>query len=958
MAVERYNAREAEARWQKVWDERGIFATPNDPPSRPSGATARQAADPSRQSPQGGGGKYYVLEMFPYPSGRIHMGHVRNYTMGDVVARFKRAMGLKVLHPMGWDAFGMPAENAAMERKVHPRAWTYQNIEAMKAQLKSMGLSLDWSREIATCDPAYYKHQQKMFLDFLKAGLVERKQSKVNWDPVDHTVLANEQVIDGRGWRSGAPVEQRELTQWFFKITAFAQDLLDALDKLDRWPEKVRLMQRNWIGRSEGLLIRFALDAKTAPNKESELEIFTTRADTLFGASFLALSPDHPLAGAAAAKNPALATFIAECKRIGTAQEAIEKAEKLGFDTGMKAIHPFDDAWKLPVYVANFILMDYGTGAVFGCPAHDQRDLEFARKYGLPVTPVVCPPDQDAKTYLIGDTAYDGDGRMINSRFLDGMTIEQAKEEVARRLENTFLPVASNADVSTSSATASPPPLRGRDREGGTANSGLEVTPLPNPPPQGGREQAVRGERASQSNSAPIAQRQVNFRLRDWGISRQRYWGCPIPIIHCQTCGVVPVREKDLPVELPEDVTFDRPGNPLDHHPTWKTVPCPTCDRPARRETDTMDTFVDSSWYFARFTDPWIATAPTDRKAVDEWLPVDQYIGGIEHAILHLLYSRFFTRAMKATGHVGLDEPFAGLFTQGMVVHETYRGKNGEWVMPAEVKIEVAGDERRAMHATTGEPVEIGPIEKMSKSKKNTVDPDDIIASYGADTARWFMLSDSPPERDVTWTEQGVQGAWRFTQRLWRLVGEAAGIAQSAPAARPAAFGEPALALRKAAHGALAKVSDAIEKLHFNVCVAHIYEFANALGDAIGNVESEQIAPDFAWAMGEAADILVRLFHPMMPHLAEECWAVLGHKTLVATEAWPRLEAELLVETTITLPVQVNGKKVAVVTVARDAGKSDIEAAVLALDAVKRALDGKSPKKVIIVPQRIVNVVV
>jgi leucyl-tRNA synthetase len=843
-----------------------------------------------------------------------------------------------------------------MERKVHPRAWTYQNIEAMKAQLKSMGLSLDWSREIATCDPAYYKHQQKMFLDFLKAGLVERKQSKVNWDPVDQTVLANEQVIDGRGWRSGAPVEQRELTQWFFKISHYAEDLLASLDKLDRWPEKVRLMQKNWIGRSEGLLIRFMLDAQSAPNKESELEVFTTRPDTLFGASFLAISPDHPLAAAAAANNPALAAFIAECKRMGTAQAEIDTAEKLGFDTGIKGIHPFDNGWKLPVYVANFILMDYGTGAIFGCPAHDQRDLEFARKYGLPVKPVVCPPGQNPKTFVIGNTAYDGDGRLINSRFLDGMSIAEAKEEVARRLENTFVPADRGARISADRATAFPPPLRGRDREGGIANSALEATPLPSPPPQGGREQAAPGETASQNNSAPVAQRQVNYRLRDWGISRQRYWGCPIPIIHCEHCGVVPVPEKDLPVELPEDVTFDRPGNPLDRHPTWKNVECPQCERPARRETDTMDTFVDSSWYFARFTDPWITTAPTDRAAVDRWLPVDQYIGGIEHAILHLLYSRFFTRAMQATGHVGLDEPFAGLFTQGMVVHETYRA-NGEWVTPAEVKIEGADAQRRATLAATGAPVEIGPIEKMSKSKKNTVDPDDIIESYGADTARWFMLSDSPPERDVTWTEQGVQGAWRFTQRLWRLVGEAAEIAQAAPSARPASFGEPALRLRKAAHGALSKVSDAIEKLHFNVCVAHIYEFANALSDAIGDVDSAKIAPDFAWAMREAADILVRLFHPMMPHLAEECWAALGHDSLVATEAWPRLEPELLVETAIALPVQVNGKKVAVVTVARDAEKSDIEAAVLALDAVKRALAGASPKKVIIVPQRIVNVV-
>ena len=871
--TERYAARAAETRWQKLWDEQGIYATKNDD-SRP---------------------KYYVLEMFPYPSGRIHMGHVRNYTMGDVVARFKRAMGHAVLHPMGWDAFGMPAENAAIDRKVHPKEWTYANIAAMKKQLKSMGLSLDWAREVATCDPSYYRHQQKMFLDFLKAGLVERKQSKVNWDPVDNTVLANEQVIDGRGWRSGALVEQRELIQWFFKISDYSEELLKALDGLDRWPDKVRLMQKNWIGKSEGLLVRFMLDAATVPSGETELEIFTTRPDTLFGAKFMAVAPDHPLATAAAAKNPKLASFIEECKRIGTSQEAIDTAEKMGFDTGIRAVHPLDPKWTVPVYVANFILMDYGTGAIFGCPAHDQRDLDFVNKYGLGNTPVVCPPGQDPATFVITKTAYDGDGRMINSRFLDGKTIDEAKEEVASRLEKS-----------------------------------------------------TAGNRA-------VAQRQVNYRLRDWGISRQRYWGCPIPIIHCDKCGVVPVPASDLPVVLPDDINFDRPGNPLDRHPTWKNVKCPQCAGDARRETDTMDTFVDSSWYFARFTDPWNETAPTTPKAANEWLPVDQYIGGIEHAILHLLYSRFFTRAMHKTGHINFDEPFAGLFTQGMVVHETYKSKGGDWVEPANVTIEGMGETRRAKLTASGEPLDIGSIEKMSKSKKNVVDPDDIIEAYGADTARWFMLSDSPPERDVIWTEEGVQGAWRFVQRLWRLNGEIARIA--APAARPAAFGEQALVVRKAAHRALSNVSDDIGKLRFNRCVAHIYEFANALSDAIGSAETAP-SPDFAWALREAGDILVRLFHPMMPHLAEECWAAMGHKTLVATEAWPLVEPELLVENTVTLPVQVNGKKRADVTVPRDAGESEIKAAVLALDAVIKALDGKSPKKVIVVPQRIVNVVV
>src|SRR6201996_7348290 len=879
MATERYNPRDAEPRWQQKWNEEKVFVTDN--------ADMRE--------------KYYVLEMFPYPSGRIHMGHVRNYAMGDVVARYKRARGYNVLHPMGWDAFGMPAENAARDNKVHPKEWTYQNIASLRSQLKAMGLSLAWSREVATCDVDYYHRQQMLFIDMMEKDLVYRKKSKVNWDPVDNTVLANEQVIDGRGWRSGAEVEQRELTQWFFAITKFAQPLLEALDGLERWPEKVRLMQKNWIGRSEGLLVRFALDDKTTPNGESELEIFTTRADTLFGARFMALSPDHPLAQAAAQKNPALAAFIAECKRHGTAQEIIDKAEKLGFDTGIKAIHPFDPNWKLPVYVANFILMDYGTGAIFGCPAHDQRDLDFVNKYGLGVTPVVCPPGQDPKTFTITDTAYDGDGRMINSRFLDGMTPGEAREEVARRLEKET------------------------------------------------------------AGNRPRAERQVNYRLRDWGISRQRYWGCPIPVIHCDTCGVVPVPEKDLPVTLPDDVSFDRPGNPLDHHPTWKHVACPQCgNKNARRETDTMDTFVDSSWYFERFTNPWITTAPTERPMVDAWMPVDQYIGGIEHAILHLLYSRFFTRAMEATGHVGLDEPFAGLFTQGMVVHETYRTKAGDWAAPVEVNIEVDGRARRASLISTGQPVEIGPIEKMSKSKRNTVDPDEIIEAYGADVARWFMLSDSPPDRDVEWTERGVQGAWRFSQRLWRLAGEAVEIAAAAPGTRPAAFSEHATKLRKATHRALARVSDDIEKLHFNVCVASIYEFANALNDVIGGIEEHgdaKLDPGLRWAMREAVNVLVQLFHPMMPHLAEECWAALGHTSLVAQAPWPRVEPDLLVETTVTLPVQINGKKRGDVTVARDADNATIESAVLALDAVKSALGGKPPKRVIIVPQRIVNVV-
>ncbi|MGP9820305.1 leucine--tRNA ligase [Salinarimonas sp. NSM] len=876
MKAERYNPKDSEPRWQAEWAEAETFRTRNDDP-RP---------------------RYYVLEMFPYPSGRIHMGHVRNYAMGDVVARYKRARGFNVLHPMGWDAFGMPAENAAMENKVHPKEWTYRNIATMRGQLQSMGLSLDWSREIATCDPSYYKHQQAMFLDFLEAGLVDRKTAKVNWDPVDQTVLANEQVIDGRGWRSGALVEQRELTQWFLKITDYSEELLEALDGLERWPDKVRLMQRNWIGRSEGLMVRFALDAATAPEGATDLEIFTTRPDTLFGAKFMALAPDHPLAKAAAARDPKLAAFAEECRRMGTSAEAIETAEKLGYDTGIRAVHPFDPSWTLPVYVANFILMEYGTGAIFGCPGHDQRDLDFARKYDLGATAVVCPPDADPASFSIGDEAYVGEGRLINSRFLDGLSIAQAKEAVAARLEAESL-----------------------------------------------------GER-------PVATRKVNFRLRDWGISRQRYWGCPIPVIHCDACGVVPAPRESLPVTLPEDIAFDKPGNPLDRHPTWRDVSCPRCGGAARRETDTMDTFVDSSWYFARFTDPHLADRPTDPKEADGWLPVDQYIGGIEHAILHLLYSRFFTRAMRKCGHLSLDEPFRGLFTQGMVVHETYKDAGGRWVMPIDVRIETVDGERRAFHVKTGEPVTIGSIEKMSKSKKNVIDPEHILDSFGADAARWFVLSDSPPERDVIWTEEGAQGAYRFVQRVWRLVNETPLGDRAAP--RPETLGDDAMALRKATHRTLAAVEEAIEGLRFNVAVAKIYELANAISGAApkeGAKDGSAPAPDLALSMREALGVLVQLVAPMMPHLAEECWRVLGRDGFVADAAWPAVERDLLVEDTIVLPVQVNGKKRADIAVARDAGTEAIEAAALAHENVQRAIEGRPVRKVIVVPQRIVNVV-
>jgi leucyl-tRNA synthetase len=866
MAAERYNPKDTEPRWQKAWEAAKLFETQNED-LRP---------------------RYYVLEMFPYPSGRIHIGHVRNYTMGDVVARYKRAKGFNVLHPMGWDAFGMPAENAAMQNKVHPKEWTYQNIAVMKRQLKLMGLSLDWSREFATCDVDYYHRQQMLFLDFLDKGLVHRKQSKVNWDPEDMTVLANEQVIDGRGWRSGALVEQRELTQWFFKITDYNEELLTALDGLDGWPEKVRLMQKNWIGKSEGLLLRWEV-AGEAP--ASEIEVYTTRPDTLFGASFVAIAADHPLAKALAERNAELAAFADKCRQMGTSVAAVETAEKIGFDTGLKVRHPFDPDWLIPVYVANFVLMDYGTGAIFGCPAHDQRDLDFANKYGLKVTPVVLPSGVEKNDFVIADKAHDGEGVMINSRFLDGMTPEAAFDETASRLGQTVL------------------------------------------------------------DGKPQGERKVQYRLRDWGISRQRYWGCPIPVIHCEVCGTVPVPKKDLPVKLPDDVEFDRPGNPLDRHPTWRHVNCPQCGKAARRETDTMDTFVDSSWYFARFTAPW-ENEPTDRRQADAWLPVDQYIGGIEHAILHLLYSRFFARAMMATGHLGVAEPFKGLFTQGMVVHETYRNEAG-WVEPAKVRITGEGDARKAVLIADETPVEIGPIEKMSKSKKNTVDPDDIFESYGADTARWFTLSDSPPERDVIWTESGAEGSFRFVQRVWRLVSELA----AAPSAQ-SGDAQNALAVRKAAHRALKLVGEDIERLGFNKAIARIYELVNEISPSVAAVSAGKADAALAAACRGAAEILAQLISPFMPHLAEECWAALGHDTMIGTQPWPSFDPALVTENEVTLPVQINGKRRGDLTIARDAGQSAVEAAVLELDFVKAALNGAKLKKIIVVPQRIVNVVV
>jgi len=865
--MSRYNARETEAKWQARWQHAGCFAVRED---SAKGAAARP--------------KYYVLEMFPYPSGRIHMGHVRNYTIGDVIARYKRARGFNVLHPMGWDAFGLPAENAAMQKGIHPGKWTYENIAAMRDQLKSMGLSIDWDREIATCHPGYYRHEQQMFLDFLSAGLAYRKESWVNWDPVDQTVLANEQVIDGCGWRSGAPVERRKLAQWFLRITEFAEELLAGLDGLERWPEKVRLMQHNWIGRSEGARVFFPLSGQ--PDRaEARLEVFTTRPDTLFGASFCAVSPNHPLAAAVAADDTAAAEFVAECGRLGTSEEAIENAEKRGYRTAVRARHPFVEGMELPVYIANFVLMEYGTGAIFGCPAHDQRDLDFARKYRLPVVPVVLPPQADPEIFEIGDEAYVGPGTAVNSEFLDGLEVEAAKAAAIGKLEALG------------------------------AGSGT-----------------------------------VQYRLRDWGVSRQRYWGCPIPIVHCGDCGMVPVAARDLPVRLPEDVDFAAPGNPLERHPTWKHVACPRCGKAATRETDTFDTFVESSWYFARFCSPRTETA-MDRAAVDYWLPVDQYIGGIEHAVLHLLYARFFTRALQRCGYLDLAEPFAGLFTQGMICHETYRTPDGAWLAPDQVRESADGK----IVTPDGRPVTVGRSEKMSKSKANTVDPARIIETYGADTARWFMLSDSPPERDMEWTAAGIEGAYRFVQRLWRLVGDAVALLPPDGATVPydGAGGE-AVALRRAAHKAVHSVTEDVEAFRFNRAVARLYELANTLASFV----VDDKAPPGAAALREAVEILVRLLAPMMPHLAEELWQRLGHDTLLVELPWPAPEAVLLVEDSVTVAVQVNGKLRATIQLPRDAEEAEARRHALAEPAVARAIAERAPRKVIVVKNRVVNVVV
>jgi leucyl-tRNA synthetase len=858
----RYNPKETEPKWRKAWAEADVFRAGPPAPGQP---------------------KYYALEMFPYPSGRLHMGHVRNYALGDVKARYMRAKGFNVLHPMGWDAFGLPAENAAMERGVDPRAWTYDNIARMRDELKQLGLSIDWSREFATCDADYYGQQQAWFLDLWKRGLVYRREGVVNWDPVDQTVLANEQVVDGRGWRSGAVVEKRKLNQWFLRITDYADDLLEGLKTLDQWPDKVRTMQENWIGRSKGLRFSFPFAGAAPAGFEAGLEVYTTRPDTLFGASFVGVAPDHPLAEQLAAADPKVAAFVAECRKGGASEAEIETAEKIGFDTGLTVSHPFDPEWKLPVWIANFILMDYGTGAIFACPAHDQRDLDFARKYDLPVKPVVLPPGEEAASFAIGTEAYVGPGVIYNSKFLDGLEIEAAKAEAIARIEAQGL------------------------------GKGATV-----------------------------------FRLRDWGVARQRGWGCPIPVVHCDTCGVVAVPKDQLPVALPMDLDFSKPGNALARHPTWKTATCPDCGGAATRETDTLDTFVDSSWYFARFTDTKAAD-PVSKAAADYWLPVDQYVGGIEHAVLHLLYSRFITRALADEGLLSVKEPFTGLFTQGMVTHETYRRQTGEWVEPGDVEITAEGNTRRAVLVSSGEPVTIGDVEKMSKSKKNTVAPEEIFDVYGVDAARLFVLSDSPPERDTQWTTGGVQGAWRFVNRVWDEF-------DSQPADVPTAdieADEGAKTVRRASHRLIKAMTEAIDTFRFNSGIARLYEFLNVLKDH----KAAGASPALLAARAEALSAFARLISPFTPHLAEECWVRVGGEGMVVHAPWPVFDPALTEDAVRVLPVQVNGKRRGEISAPAGAEPAEVEKLVLADPEITGRLEGLTIRKVIVVKDRIVNIV-
>lgn len=873
-----YNHQENEPLQQSKWHERKIFDF-----------TAQQENKPSAE-------KYYVLEMFPYPSGNIHMGHVRNYSIGDVVARFKRMQSYNILHPMGWDAFGLPAENAAIERGVHPAGWTYDNISQMRGQLQSIGLAYDWSREFATCDDSYFVHEQRFFLDWYKHGIAYRKKSVVNWDPVDCTVLANEQVVDGKGWRSGAPVERKEIYGWFLRISDFADDLLTGLEELSGWPERVRNMQENWIGKSQGLTLYFDVIGQDGSPEEYRLEVYTTRPDTIFGAAFCAIAPDHPLAKELAANNAEAAEFIAKCASLGTSEAAIEKAEKLGFNTDLEVSHPFIQGKTLPIYIANFVLMDYGSGAIFGCPAHDERDWEFAKKYDLPITAVISPDGESEPD--ITDTIYSGDGVVINSDFLNGMSVAKAKAEIISRAEQDGF---------------------------GTAKT--------------------------------------NYRLRDWGISRQRYWGCPIPIIYCDDCGVVPVPEQDLPVTLPEDVDFSESGNPLERHPSWKHVKCPKCGKDAVRETDTFDTFFESSWYFARFATP-DADKGIDRKQADALLPVDCYIGGVEHAVLHLLYARFFTRALNKIGYVGIDEPFKKLLTQGMITHQSYKDAQGNWLYPEQV--EQNGD--GYVLKESGAAVKPGRVEKMSKSKRNTVNPVEIIELYGADTARLFMLSDSPPERDLEWSSSGIEGAYRFIGRLWRFgcnISEHIGSNAITPANYNSpddtnfqALPENIQKLYKQTHFLLSTIGEDIEKFHFNKAVARLRELFNDLE----KVKLQELDDNAKSALKFIWQIMLQLFSPIIPHICEALWGNINSEDIMVAESiLPGHNDAFIGEDQVTIVIQINGKLRSKCELPMGTAKHEVEQ--IAKDLITsdenliKHLDGKTVRKIIVVPNKIINIV-
>ena len=882
--IPNYNHKIAEKKWQQSWEEKAIFKFDEN--------SAKE--------------KYYVLEMFPYPSGKIHMGHLRNYTIGDAIARFKKLQGFNVLHPMGFDAFGLPAENAALEHKIHPEKWTLENIKTMSADLKSIGLSLDWSRQVVTCLPDYYKHEQKIFLDFLKAGLAYQKESFVNWDPIDQTVLANEQVIDGRGWRSGALVEKKKLNQWFLKVSDFSEELLSELKNLKGWDERVLTMQERWIGKSEGQIIDFKIDetsreilkqvqdddadnsslnslsSLSSSHPESKIPVYTTRGDTLFGASFIGISPHHPIAQELAQKNSKIKTFIETCNRNAVDEQTIEKQEKTGIKTGLQVVHPLDPNWKLDVYIANFVLMEYGTGAIFACPAHDVRDFEFAKKYNLPIKQVVGPvvvhktensipnilvePLDDNERLQELNLPYLEDGIIINSDFLNGLTCAQAKEKVFEIL-------------------------------------------------------AAKNE----------ATKKINYRLRDWGVSRQRYWGCPIPVLYLEDGTIVAVPEEELPVELPKDVEFNGLGNPLAQHPTWKYTTYR--GQKAIRETDTFDTFFESSWYYLRYISQPQDKA-FDKKAANKFMPVDQYIGGVEHAVLHLLYARFFTKALKKCGYLDFAEPFANLLTQGMVCHQTFKDKaTGKWIFPSDAAARPADE------------VIFGRSEKMSKSKKNVVDPSHIVESYGADTARLFMLSDTPASRDLDWSEGGIDGAWKYINRLWKLV--ASNINDKGE-------GEvsPNHPITKLTHKTIAIVKEEFEKMGFNRSIAKIREFSNAL---------EKFEPKSTIdkkVMNFALNNLVILISPIMPHLAEELWEKLGNKTLVSAEKFPDFDSTLILEDEVGVAIQVAGKLRAVIQMPKGTTKEEMEKLAFENENVKKFIEGKEIKKVISVLDKLVNIVV